>query len=115
MTREQYLDWQKAELDRKKANTYEQGDELVFYVNGEPISAEITGIDPDGNYYVHVSNLVDGLDKAVSDVYTAEELRKLTTPSSKVSEKTAENENTPTDKIEQSGDSKLDVNIRVVE
>ena len=102
MTREQFMDWQKAELDRKKANTYEQGDELVFYVNGEPIGAEITGIDPDGNYYVHVSNLVDGLDKAVSDVYTAEELRKLTTPSSKVSEKTTKNESTPTGEIKQS-------------
>lgn len=102
MTREQFMDWQKAELDRKKANTYEQGDKLVFYVNGEPIDAEITGIDPEGNYYVHVSNLVDGLDKAVSDVYTAEELRKLTTPSSKVSEKTTENESTPTEEIKQS-------------
>lgn len=102
MTREQFMDWQKAELDRKNANTYEQGDELVFYVNGEPISAEITGIDPDGNYYVHVSNLVDGLNKAVSDVYTAEELRKLTTPSSKVSEKTTENEGTPSEEIKQS-------------
>ena len=102
MTREQFMDWQKAELDRKKANTYEQGDELVFYVNGEPIDAEITGIDPEGNYYVHVSNLVDGLDKAVSDVYTAEELRKLTTPSSKVSAETTENESMATDKIKQS-------------
>ena len=102
MTREQFMDWQKAELDRKKANTYEQGDELTFYVDGEPISAEITGIDPDGNYYVHVSNLVDGLDEAVSDVYTAEELRKLTTPSSKVSAKTTENDGTPTDEIKQS-------------
>ncbi len=102
MTREQFMDWQKAELDRKKANTYEQGDELTFYVNGEPISAEITGIDPDGNYYVHVSNLVEGLDKAVSDVYTAEELRKLTTPSSKVSEKTTENDSTSTEEIKQS-------------
>ena len=102
ITREQFMDWQKAELDRKKANTYEQGDELVFYVNGEPIDAEITGIDPDGNYIVQISHLADGLDKSVSDVYTAEELRKLTTPSSKVSEKTTENESMPSEEIEQS-------------
>ena len=116
MTREQFMDWQKAELDRKKANTYEQGDELTFYVGGEPISAEITGIDPDGNYYVHVSNLVEGLDKAVSDVYTAEELRKLTTPSSKVSEKTTENEGMPIEEIKQSvseeiTDSQIEENV----
>ena len=102
MTREQFMDWQKAELDRKKANTYEQGDELIFYVKGEPISAEITGITPDGDYNVQISHLADGLDKSVSDVYTAEELRKLTTPSSKVSEKTTENESTPSEEIKQS-------------
>lgn len=102
MTRTEFMDWQKAEIDRKKANTYEQGDELTFYVNGEPISAEITAVTPNGNYCVQISHLADGLDKAVSDEYTAEELRKLTTPSSKVSEKTPENESTPTEEIKQS-------------
>ena len=111
MTREQFMDWQKAELDRKKANTYEQGDELTFYVNGEPISAEITGITPDGDYTVQISHLADGLDKSVSDVYTAEELRKLTTPpaattsqhtTNNLSANDAQNEGASTDEIKQS-------------
>lgn len=103
MTRKQFLDWQKAELDRKKANTYEQGDELTFYVGGgEPISAEITGITPEGKYLVQIAHLVDGLNKSVVDEYTADELRNLTTYSNNVSANQSQNEGTPTDEIKQS-------------
>ena len=82
--------------------SFEQGDELTFYVNGEPINAEITGITPKGEYLVQIDHLVDGLNKSVVDEYTADELRKLTTSNSNMSAETPENEGTPIEQIEQS-------------
>ncbi|MBR5147705.1 MAG: hypothetical protein IKV15_00715 [Bacteroidaceae bacterium] len=81
---------------------FEQGDELTFYVNGEPIGAEITGITPEGKYLVQIDHLVDGLSKSVVDEYTTDELRELSAPSNNISAETTENESMPSEQIEQS-------------